>query len=242
MRRIDFKLSLMAFAIHGHEALSVESRYHDHRQDATAIQATTPLDHSKAESSQLHRRWQVEARHSRSLTDFAMFLLAFNPGSGVPAAVAGAGHAKRHVATRQLPRRHGLDPCALQLPWKTAEADLTKLADVEAFQAKIEEAANKNKVIVIGVFASWCRACKALKPKYRTIAQKWQDVEFCEILYDENKCLAKSQGFKSLPFVEIYLGSKGKVEGFQCGPTKIGKLQEALESYATDEPAVLQNR
>mmetsp|Transcript_115558 Transcript_115558/g.204254 ORF Transcript_115558/g.204254 Transcript_115558/m.204254 type:complete len:236 (-) Transcript_115558:60-767(-) len=235
MRRVDLASTLLAFAIHGCQLSSIEGRVYDKRQDAHALHDATPLHHSIAESSELQRRWH-KVRSSSPLTAFASFLLAFNAGSGVPAITAGAGHVN---AIRQRCRSA---PRALQMPWQKNEADLTKLPDVEAFEAKIEDAADKNKVIVIGFFASWCRICKAFKPKYRTIAGKWNDVEFCEILYDENKVLAKTQGIRSLPFIEIYLGSKGRVEGFQCGPSKIEKLQTALESYATDGPEALDNR
>ena len=44
-------------------------------------------------------------------------------------------------------------------------------------------------------------------------------------MFDNNKKLCKSLGIKVLPYLEIIAGSKGKVESFSCGPSKISQLQ-----------------
>jgi len=111
--------------------------------------------------------------------------------------------------------------------------EITKLANSDELQAKIEEAARENKALVIVFFASWCRACKATKPKFMKITKSWPQVEFCEILFDNNKELAKEKGIKSLPFFEIYTGDKEAVDAFQCGPSKIKKLDETLKERLT---------
>ena len=63
------------------------------------------------------------------------------------------------------------------------------------------------------------------------MAEDWPELEFCEILFDNNKKLCKSLGIKILPYVEMVGGSQGKVEGFSCGPSKISRLQERLEVH-----------
>jgi thiol-disulfide isomerase/thioredoxin len=107
--------------------------------------------------------------------------------------------------------------------------EITKLANSDELQAKVEEAARENKALVIGFFASWCRACKATKPKYMKITKSWPQVEFCQILFDNNKELALEKGIKGLPFFEIYTGDKERVDAFQCGPSKINKLDDTLK-------------
>ena len=51
--------------------------------------------------------------------------------------------------------------------------------------------------------------------------------------------LCKSLGIKILPFMEIIAGSKGKIEGFSCGPSKIsllvGKLEDTTRDYCDAE-------
>ena len=63
--------------------------------------------------------------------------------------------------------------------------------------------------------------------------EDWPDIEFHEILFDNNKKLCKKLGIKILPFMEIVAGNKGKVESFTCGPSKISLLQSKLEDTAS---------
>ena len=96
----------------------------------------------------------------------------------------------------------------------------------------MQAAKDENKVVVIKFFASWCRACKAMAPKISRVAEDWPDIEFYEIMFDDNKKLCKSLGIKILPFVEIVAGTAGKVESFSCGPSKISQLQARARALA----------
>ena len=60
------------------------------------------------------------------------------------------------------------------------------------------------------------------------------EIEFFDLMFDNNKKLCKSLGIKVLPYIEIVAGSNGKVESFSCGPSKISKLQEKLETHGCD--------
>ena len=108
-------------------------------------------------------------------------------------------------------------------------ASLTRVADFE------KATANADRLTVVKFFAPWCRACKAMAPKYIRVAEDWPDLEFYEILFDDNKKLCKALGIKILPYMEIIAGGKGKVESFTCGPSKIsllvGKLEDAASEY-----------
>jgi len=145
---------------------------------------------------------------------------------GVSIAFSLQGHMRRH---NHHAVRYSSSPLA------SATRELIHLDDEKAYNAKIEEAKRENQVVVIKVYASWCRACKAMAPKYQRIAEDWPDVEFCDILFDNNKNLCKSLGIKVLPYVEIIAGGKGKVEGFSCGPSKVSQLQEKLEVHGRGE-------
>lgn len=85
----------------------------------------------------------------------------------------------------------------------------TLLADEKAYSAKIAEAEAGNRVVVIKFYASWCRACKAMAPKFSRVAQDWPELEFCEILFDDNKALCKQLGIKVLPYIEVRLPHAG---------------------------------
>ena len=107
--------------------------------------------------------------------------------------------------------------------------EIQKIADTDAYHALLADATEQNRLVVIKFYASWCRACKAMSPKFVRVAEDWPDIEFHEILFDDNKKLCKSLGIKILPFMEIVAGTKGKVEGFTCGPSKISLLISKLE-------------
>ena len=65
--------------------------------------------------------------------------------------------------------------------------DIPLIANQEDYEALIESATKENRVVVIKFFASWCRACKAMAPKYSRITDDWPDIEFHEIMFDNNK-------------------------------------------------------
>lgn len=65
------------------------------------------------------------------------------------------------------------------------------------------------------------------------------EIRMAEIEFGSNKELCKSLGIKKLPSVHFY--SKGKlVEGFPCGPRKIGTLLEKLGRFRSMSPAELE--
>ena len=119
------------------------------------------------------------------------------------------------------------------------ERELISLADEAEYNACVQAAKDENKVVVIKFFASWCRACKAMAPKISRVAEDWPDIEFYEIMFDDNKKLCKSLGIKILPFVEIVAGSAGKVESFSCGPSKISQLQARARARRAAAPSTI---
>ena len=90
-------------------------------------------------------------------------------------------------ALRRLPvqphaslRRHSAAGCYA--------VEVGALANKDEYLAVIKEAEAENKVIVIKFYASWCRACKAMAPKFLRVADDWPNIEFHEILFDD-KCV-----------------------------------------------------
>lgn len=61
------------------------------------------------------------------------------------------------------------------------------------------------------------------------------EIRLAEMDYGANKELCKSLGVTKLPSVHFY--SKGRlVEGFPCGPRRIGKLLEKLARFRSMTP------
>lgn len=64
------------------------------------------------------------------------------------------------------------------------------------------------------------------------------EVRMAEMEYGANIDLCKRLGVKKLPSVHFY--SQGKlVDGFPCGPSKIGKVLEKFSEYRSMSPAEL---
>lgn len=133
-----------------------------------------------------------------------------------------ASHA-RHVQHQHTTRAN--TPLCREIPL---------LENTDSYHALIEQATAENRIVVIKFYASWCRACKAMSPKFVRVAEDWPDIEFHEILFDHNKKLCKSLGIKVLPYMEIIAGSKGKIDGFTCGPSKVSLLVSKLEDVAAE--------
>lgn len=112
--------------------------------------------------------------------------------------------------------------------------EILPLQTEEEYMQLIEDATAEERVVVIKFYASWCRACKAMAPKFQRLADDFPQIEFHEILFDNNKKLCKRLNIKILPYMEIVAGSKGKIDGFTCGPSKISMLMGKLENVSEE--------
>ena len=70
--------------------------------------------------------------------------------------------------------------------------EINKLETREDYDALISAAKAENRVVVIKFYASWCRACKAMAPKFARLVDDWPEIEFYEILFDNNKVRPES--------------------------------------------------
>jgi thiol-disulfide isomerase/thioredoxin len=105
------------------------------------------------------------------------------------------------------------------------------------------------KIVVVKFYAGFCKACKAMSPKFKQLAHTYQTEQetgvdkrgqtsnlkqefvFSEIEFMANRELCKSLGIKRLPAVHFYYGDHGKIEDFVAGPKKISILKEKLAAY-----------
>ncbi|CAB9524837.1 protein kinase type I-beta regulatory subunit [Seminavis robusta] len=90
---------------------------------------------------------------------------------------------------------------------------------------------NSDQLVILKVFAPWCRACKGLEPKYQQIAKDktYADVpiKFTSMSIQNNKDYIKSIGVLALPTVQFYKNGQ-LVDNFPCGPSKLPILKRKL--------------
>ncbi|GKY93933.1 hypothetical protein MPSEU_000360200 [Mayamaea pseudoterrestris] len=97
--------------------------------------------------------------------------------------------------------------------------------------------ANKDKLVVMKVFAPWCRACKGLEPKFVQIVHdpKFADlpIKFCQLSIQHNKAFVKELGVLALPTIQFYVAGT-LADNFPCGPSKVPILKRKLATLIND--------
>jgi thiol-disulfide isomerase/thioredoxin len=94
--------------------------------------------------------------------------------------------------------------------------------------------AHKDKLVVMKVFAPWCRACKGLEPKFNAIVRdkKYKDlpIVWADLTIQHNKDYIKSIGVLALPTIQFY--AHGQItDTFPCGPSKVPILKRKLVQF-----------
>mmetsp|Transcript_47976 Transcript_47976/g.71075 ORF Transcript_47976/g.71075 Transcript_47976/m.71075 type:complete len:565 (-) Transcript_47976:1-1695(-) len=119
--------------------------------------------------------------------------------------------------------------------------DLPKMSNQGMYQIESEEQhaafvkAHPDKLIVLKFYASYCRACKVLEPKFLAVKHDKQ-LRNLPIVWAEcqaqrnNKQFFRSLGILSLPTVHFY-DDGGLVENFPCGPMNIPLLKKKLATF-----------
>jgi len=124
-----------------------------------------------------------------------------------------------------------------QVP-KLGKNGLYVITNEEEYRTLLDH--NADKLIVLKVFAPWCKTCKALAPKFQALARglsgcgttatNGADVAlpiiWAELPHSKrNKDFVKSViGVSALPSVQLYAGNGIKVDTFPCGPSKVSTI------------------
>lgn len=91
--------------------------------------------------------------------------------------------------------------------------------------------ANADKLVIVKVYAPWCRACAGLAPKFLQIVQSPTydnlPIVWADLSIQHNKNFVKELGVLALPSIQFYVGDK-LAENFPCGPSKVPILKRKL--------------
>jgi len=110
------------------------------------------------------------------------------------------------------------------------------ITNEDEYKAVLEN--NKDKLLVLKVFAPWCKACKGLAPKFKGLIKddKYKNlpIVWADLNIQGNKDFVKSIGVLALPTVQLYAGNGVKTDTFPCGPSKVPILKRKLIQLVND--------
>jgi len=94
-------------------------------------------------------------------------------------------------------------------------------------------AVEKDAIVVVRFFASWCKTCRATESLFYRLARTYPKVKFVEVpVTKDNKILHQGLGVKKVPFGHIYHPSAGLVEEMSITRGKKFKtFEETLRTY-----------
>lgn len=96
---------------------------------------------------------------------------------------------------------------------------------------------NPDQIIVLKVYAPWCRACKGLEPKFAGIVhdRRYEElpVIFADLSIQHNKAFVQQIGVLALPTIQLYIGQAVQ-DNFPCGPSKVPILKRKLTQLIDD--------
>lgn len=91
---------------------------------------------------------------------------------------------------------------------------------------------NKDRIVVVRFYATWCKACKAIAPSYYRLATTYKDALFVDVpVTPENANLHQGLGVPSLPFGHIYHPTGGLVEELKIAKKNFPKFARVLKYY-----------
>lgn len=128
--------------------------------------------------------------------------------------------------TTQIPNSFAPDPSIT--PSEAAPPAPVKLIDgVEEYLQTLRD--NHDSLVVLKIFAPWCRSCRGLQPKVARLAREYPNVKFFKMDYERNKPLGYRLGVSSMPTFIFYHGAAGEIDKFSCGPLRAGIIREKID-------------
>lgn len=102
--------------------------------------------------------------------------------------------------------------------------------DVEEVKSIIQD--ERQKLVAVMFYSPVCKACKAVKPLYNKLAQKYTQVKFISVpMTKDNSSGLASLGVSKFPFGHIYDPKEGLVDEVGLLRKLIPSFEESLRSY-----------
>jgi len=90
----------------------------------------------------------------------------------------------------------------------------------------------KDRLVVVRFYATWCKACKAMAPLFYRLASTYEDCVFVEVpVTDRNSALHQGLGVPSLPFGHIYDPEAGLVEEHKINRKYFARFARSVKAH-----------
>lgn len=97
---------------------------------------------------------------------------------------------------------------------------------MEITEANFGQYTEKEGIVAIDFWASWCGPCKAFAPIFEAAAAKHPDVTWAKVNTDEQSALATELGIRSIPTLMVF--RDGVLLFSQPGAIPGAKLEEVI--------------
>ncbi len=112
----------------------------------------------------------------------------------------------------------------------TIEKSKVENIDVNVADSDTASLANKEKVVVLDFFATWCGPCKAMAPAMDEMEKKYgEKIEFKKIDVDQNKELAMEFQISGVPTLVI-VSPEGEIINKLVGYKDVSQLEEVFSN------------
>jgi thioredoxin len=93
-------------------------------------------------------------------------------------------------------------------------------------QANLEETLNKNEIVVLDFWASWCGPCRMFAPIFEKVAARNPGIVFGKINTEEEQALASAFQIRSIPTLMVF--RQGIIVFMQSGMLPESAMDELL--------------
>ena len=131
-------------------------------------------------------------------------------------------------------------PALPGMPLQPSEDGIYALTTPDDHTALMQYAEQHQQLVIVKVFAPWCRACKGLESKFIQISRETEyapsanlPIIYASLSIQHNKAFVQSLGVLALPTIQFYVAGQ-LIDTFPCGPSKVPILRRKLTQLIHD--------
>uniref|UniRef100_A0A8D2JLU6 Thioredoxin domain containing 8 n=1 Tax=Sciurus vulgaris TaxID=55149 RepID=A0A8D2JLU6_SCIVU len=112
------------------------------------------------------------------------------------------------------------------------------IKDMDEFKAFLKDAGHR--LVVIEFSAKWCGPCKDMRPIFRALSLRYQNVRFANVDVDDSPELAETCHIKALPTFQMFKQIQkvtlfSRIKRTCCCYRRGTTVQQYLEDYGNEE-------